>query len=387
MEIFANQPLRSNPHIAVFSSTKIGNFVAITPLLRGLKEKYPHCTLDFFGSEITKDLEIYSPHIDWRFSLYTQRSDFLESLTQAVRDRRQVAGDYDLAINCDEYSEINLVTITALRPKYIVGGALSMDFRLKLDTRHDPVQKILGDSDWNSREFLQRHREILQSNYIAEIFCRMAYVETDFFKLELPIQSPRFPVPDILMSVTATRPAKMWLAAYWRQVIQWCEGRSLTVGLVGNSPKIQKELYHSGNLEEELLSQTALVDLRGKTSLVELAGAFRQAKACLTLDSGPLHMATAVGCPTVAIFGNDENGDGASPFRLWAPRQPHVRFALSQFKCQLCEKNRFKNSSCLLENHPCMTFLSPEKVIDCLKTILSDRSAIAGGIQHSQSAS
>ena len=152
MEIFANQPLRSNPHIAIFSSTKIGNFVAITPLLRGLKEKYPHCTLDFFGSEITKDLEIYCPHIDWRFSLYSQRSDFLESLTQAVRDRRQVAGDYDLAINCDEYSEINLVTITALRPKYIVGGALSVDFRLKLDTRHDPVQKILGDSDWNSSQ-------------------------------------------------------------------------------------------------------------------------------------------------------------------------------------------------------------------------------------------
>ena len=372
MEIFSNQPLRPNPHLAIFSSTKVGNFVVITPLLRGLKEKYPHCTLDFFGSEITQDFEAHCPHIDWRFSLYTNHPDFLENLATAVRQRREVAGPYDLAINCDEFSEINLVLITAIRPTYFAGGALSPDFRLKLDTRHDPVQKILADSDWNSPAFLERHQEILKSNYIGEIFCRIAYVETDFFQLELPSQPPNFPVPDVLISVTATRPAKMWPVGYWQQVIEWCEGQGLTVGLVGNSPKIQQALYYAGSVEEELLAQTALIDLRGKTSLVELAGAFRQAKACLSLDSGPLHIAAAVGCPTVAIFGNDVNGDGASPIRLWAPRQPHVKIALSEFNCTVCEEHRFKNKSCLVENHPCMTHLWPQPALALLKGLLGD---------------
>ena len=58
MELFCDQPLRKQPHIAVFSSSKVGNFVVITPLLRGLKAKYPDCTLDFFGSDITEDFEI-----------------------------------------------------------------------------------------------------------------------------------------------------------------------------------------------------------------------------------------------------------------------------------------------------------------------------------------
>ncbi len=370
MEIFSNQQLPTNPHIVVFSSTKVGNFVVITPLLRGLKQKYPDCTLDFFGSEITKGFETHCPYIDWRFSLYTKRADFLDNLAEAIHQRRQIAGDYDLAINCDEFSEINLVLMSAIRPCYFAGGSLSPDFRLKLDTSNDPVQKILADSDWNSPAFVKRHQKIINSNYIGEIFCRIAYVKTDFFHLELPSHPPNFSIPDILINVTATRPAKMWPVNYWKQVIRWCEQQDLTVGLVGNSPKIQQTLYNAGSVEDELLRETNLIDLRGQTSLDELAGALSQVKACIVVDSGPLHIAAAVGCPTIAIFGNDADGDGASPIRLWAPRQSHVKIPVSQFKCTICEENRFKNNDCLVQNHPCMNHLPPQTVLNDLKELL-----------------
>jgi heptosyltransferase III len=368
MKIFSNQALGLNPHIAVFSSNKVGNFVVTTPLLRGIKEKYPHCTLDFFGSEITKDFEINSLYIDWRFSLYNNNPDFLESLAQSISQRFEVAGLYDLAINCDEYSEINLVAVTAIRPIYVVGVALLPDFSLKLDYSSDPVQKILGDRDWNDTAFVQRHQEVIESNYISEIFCRIAYIETDFFKLEVPSKPPPFPVPDVLISITATRPAKMWTVGYWKQVVQWCEERGITVGLVGT---IDQPLYYSNNAEENLLKETSLIDLRGKTSLTELAGALSGTRACLTLDTGTLHIAAAVGCPTVAILGNDLDGDGASPTRLWIPRQPHVKLALTDFKCTVCQDHLFKNKFCLVENHPCMLYLSPGKVISYLQEILA----------------
>lgn len=370
LQIFSNQPLRPRPHIAIFSSSKVGNFVVITPLLRGLKEKYPDCTLDFFGSKITQDFETYSPYIDWRFSIYNDHPEFLEEFTKAVGERRQIAGAYDLAINCDEFSEINLVMVTALRPKYIAGAGLSPDFGKRLDTSKDPVQRILQDKDWDSPDFLKRHSTILKTNYIGEIFARIAYVETDFFKLELPSKKPSFAVPDILIHVTATRPAKMWSVSYWKQVIEWCNEQGFTIGLVGSKPNIQKELYNSADIEQELLETTPLIDLRGKTSLVELAGAFKQAKACISTDTGPLHIAAAVDCPTVAIFGNDTDGDGASPIRLWAPRQPHVKLAFSSFKCTLCKENRYKNKNCLITDHPCMTSLLPQEVIENLGKLL-----------------
>ncbi len=285
MHIFDNQSLRANPHLAVFSSSKVGNFVVVTPLLRGLKEKYPGCTLDFFGSETTKDFETHCPDIDWRFSIYTERQDFLLALAQAVQQRQDIAGTYDLAINCDGFSEINLVTITAIRPTYVAGVALSLDFREKLNSQTNRIHNILQDKDWNSQEFLQRHQPIIKSNYISEIFCRVAYVETDFYQLELPSQAPNFQVPDILIHATATRPAKMWLPEYWQKLIQWCSSEGLTVGLVGSSPNIQQTIYNAGDTEEYLLRTTNIIDLRGKTSLIQLAGAFRQAKACISVDS------------------------------------------------------------------------------------------------------
>ena len=372
MELFCDQPLRKQPHIAVFSSSKVGNFVVITPLLRGLKAKYPDCTLDFFGSDITEDFESHCPYIDWRFSLYSDRLEFLEELAANIRQRRQQAGDYDLAINCDEFSEINLVVVTAIRPQYISGAGLSADFGRKLDTKADPMQAMLKDDDWNSPAFLERHQSRLSSNYISEIFCRIAYVDTDYFRLEVPSQPPDFEVPDLLIHVTATRSAKQWPLDYWLEVLRWCEERNLSVGLLGSRPELQQTLYHGDRLEDELLSQRSLVDLRGRTSLTQLAGALAQAKLCITLDTGPLHIATAVQCPTIAIFGNDqETLSGASPVRLWAPKQEHVKLALSNFSCTVCEENQFRNRDCLLESHACMEQIKPSQVIQLMREFLN----------------
>jgi ADP-heptose:LPS heptosyltransferase len=373
MERFSNQPLRPQPHLAVFSSSKVGNFVVTIPLLRGLKEKYPGCTLDFFGSEITADFEQHCPYIDAHFPLHTRRADFLMALSKHVNDQIAQFGPYDLAINCDEFSELNLVAVTALRPQYLAGGGLTIDFRRKLDSGSDPVQRMLADDQWNSLAFLERHRDLLTSNYIGEIFCRLAYVETDFLQLELPAEDPGFEVPDVLVHITTTRRAKMWGSQGWLELIHWCQTQGLSVGLVGSAPAKQQELYHSDGTEDDLLAQTQMIDLRGKTSLIQLAGAFQRAKACVSVDAGPLHIAAAVGCPTVGLFGNDADGVGASPLHLWAPRLPHVRIPRSEFRCDVCWEQRFKNETCLVEGHPCMAHLQTHVVIEALSWALNVR--------------
>jgi ADP-heptose:LPS heptosyltransferase len=158
---------------------------------------------------------------------------------------------------------------------------------------------------------------------------------------------------------------------YWRKVIDWCEHHGLSVGLVGSAPKLQQELYHGHDLESGLLRDTSMMDLRGRTSPIELAGAMKRARACVSVDAGPLHVAAAVGCPTVAVFGNDEDGDGASPIHLWAPRMDHVRIMRSTHKCTLCADNRFKNEDCLVDGHPCMQHLQPHAVIESLQELLN----------------
>src|SRR5215213_210524 len=179
MQRFTNQPLGARPHLAVFGSDKVGNFVLTTPLLRGLKEKYPRATLDFFGGETTCDLEAGCPYVDARFSLYGERPEYLGELNAFVATRRAAAGDYDLAINCDEFSELNLVVVAAVAPRYLVGASLAPDFRRKLPPGDDIRDQMLRDRDWNSPAFLDRYSEILASNYLAEIFCTIAFFFND----------------------------------------------------------------------------------------------------------------------------------------------------------------------------------------------------------------
>jgi len=370
MQRFTDQPLGARPHLAVFGSDKVGNFVLTTPLLRGLKEKYSGATLDFFGGETTADLESGCPYVDARFSLYGERPEYLGELHAFVAARRATAGDYDLAINCDEFSELNLVVVAAVAPRYLVGASLAPDFRRKLPPGDDIRDRMLRDRDWNSRAFLDRYSELLRSNYLAEIFCAIAYVATDFYRTEVASAPPPFDVPDVLLHMTTTRSAKQWLPEYWRAVIDWCGARALSVGLIGGKPQIERERYHAGDWEEQLLQTTPLIDLRGETALPQLAGVFAQARAAVVVDAGPMHIAAAVGCPTVCIFGNDADGDGASPINLWAPRAPNAYIVRTPAKCTACVENRFGNEACVVEGHPCMRELRPERVIAALERAL-----------------
>ena len=101
------------------------------------------------------------------------------------------------------------------------------------------------------------------------------------------------------------------------------------------------ESYNAGDDEDSLVDSTDLIDLRGKTSLIQLAGACKRAKAVVSVDAGPLHIAAAVGAPTLGIVGNDLKGIGASPARLWMPRCDNFDRTISTVTCSQCADNRF----------------------------------------------
>ena len=97
----------------------------------------------------------------------------------------------------------------------------------------------------------------------------------------------------------------MWPFRYWRSVLDEVRCRGWSVGLVGSPPAAQRDSYNAGEDEDALIDSTDLIDLRGKTSLIQLAGACQKARAVVSVDAGPLHIAAAVGTPTLGIVGND----------------------------------------------------------------------------------
>ncbi|HSM06223.1 MAG TPA: glycosyltransferase family 9 protein [Longimicrobiales bacterium] len=372
MRRYAGEDLGPTPRIAVLGSSKLGNFIVTTPLLRGLKERFPEAVVDFYGSPVNRAFEAACPWIDWRTDIFPATPGRLGGIAAAVEAR--VGGDgYDLVVNCDGFNPWTTALAPLLSPRFVVGNALGPGLSDRLPTGDHPWQRILDEPDWTTPDFLQRYEGWLDSNYIGELFCRMAFVETDYTNVRLESVEPPFEVPDVLIHANATREAKLWPTEPWSAVLDWCGTTGLTVGLTGTSPKPGNEDDPGIRIEAALAAHPAVEDLRGRTSPIELAGAFRRARACVSVDSGPLHVAAAVGCPTVAIFGNDADAVGASPLLLWMPRGPHVRRTVSEAHCGECLARRFKNDACVLSEHLCMDGVTAGQVIGLLQEALAAR--------------
>ena len=369
LQRYGGEALPDSPHIVVLGSCKVGNFVVSTPVLKGLKARFPGAVVGFIGSEITADFEAALPTIDWRLSWDDPAPGAGLALQQALSARIDHHGPVALALNLDGFNPVTCTLVPWLNPTYVAGGSLSDNLRRSLPWGEEFQQRFLADPDWDSSAFQARYQGVFSSNYIAELFCHLAYVSaySDPAAISLPSAEPPFVVPDLLIHCTTARSAKLWPFESWRQVLQHCGERGWTVGLVGSPPAAQKEAYNAGDGEEQLLASTALIDLRGRTSLIQLAGACAKAKAVISVDAGPLHIAAAVGTPTLAIVGNDQNSVGASPLRLWLPRCPNVSRTISTVSCSACADNRFRNDDCLVEGHPCMAGVEPEQVIDWLE--------------------
>lgn len=126
----------------------------------------------------------------------------------------------------------------------------------------------------------------------------------------------------------------------------------------------QAQIVFSGEPDEDPIVQEILGRMRspahsavGLTTVRQVAVLMQRAQAVLTNDSASLHLASAVGVPTAALFGPTD----AVKYGPTAPRHALLRRPLFCAPCEtaLC---RF--------NHECMRFLSAEEVYQAVRHLL-----------------
>jgi lipopolysaccharide heptosyltransferase I len=87
-----------------------------------------------------------------------------------------------------------------------------------------------------------------------------------------------------------------------------------------------------------------IIDLCGKTDLKGLTALIAGAKAVLSNDSGPLHIAAALNIPTVAIFG-PTNPEKTGPYGWQKKKNLHV--VRSDVPCSPCRRKNCKDITCM----------------------------------------
>ena len=106
------------------------------------------------------------------------------------------------------------------------------------------------------------------------------------------------------------------------------------------------------------LGGAKVTDLSGKTTLRDLIGIFSRARLGIGPDSGPMHIAAAVGTPVISLWG------ATSPIRS-APWGSEDLVLYGSAACSPCYTR-----DCKIQR-ACMQRITPEQVLDKARHVLN----------------
>jgi len=114
----------------------------------------------------------------------------------------------------------------------------------------------------------------------------------------------------VIIHPGSARVEKYWLPKRWAEVIDDCVARrGFTCILTGGQSTIERE--HIAEIKSFV--REPVIDLSGKLDLLTLTALIERARILLTVDSAPMHLASAVQTAQVVLFGP------TNPFH-WRPR-------------------------------------------------------------------
>ncbi|HEY5897123.1 MAG TPA: putative lipopolysaccharide heptosyltransferase III [Burkholderiales bacterium] len=113
---------------------------------------------------------------------------------------------------------------------------------------------------------------------------------------------------------------------------------------------------------DEIIARTTSkpVNLAGKLSLKELGALTARARLFIGVDSMPMHLAAAMGTPTVALFGPSSENE-------WAPWSVEQRIVTSTHSCRPCRVDGCGGSKI----SECLTFLPIDAVHAAARELLT----------------
>ncbi|HQU42713.1 MAG TPA: glycosyltransferase family 9 protein [Pirellulales bacterium] len=185
--------------------------------------------------------------------------------------------------------------------------------------------------------------------------------------------------PLIVLHVGAGTAAKRWPVTHWREllgrVIVEYGARIVLVG--GRSDRAIARQILDGK------PWPGVSDWTGQLSVVETAALIEQAELMIGADSGPAHLAAAVGTPAIVLF------SGTNRVRQWRPWGHRVIVVKHSVACSPCHLQRcplIGPSACGASGlrsplapqaeppssagHPCMSGIAPETVMVRVRLVL-----------------
>ena len=161
--------------------------------------------------------------------------------------------------------------------------------------------------------------------------------------------------------VSGGRENKQWPEARFREVAErLVRDRGAAIVLTGGpGDRAQVDSVRSA------LPPDRTLDLSEGADLVTVAAIVQQLDLFVTGDTGPMHLAHAVGTPIVAIF-------GPSDPKRYAPRGVHDVVVRIDLPCSPCNRIRLPPARCVGHTPDCLAGIGAAQVLAAIDDVLRD---------------
>ncbi|RKY38543.1 MAG: hypothetical protein DRP75_04300 [Candidatus Omnitrophota bacterium] len=333
--------------IVVFRTDRLGDVLLSIPAIRALSERFPSSKISVVLQPSYTSLLEGSSEVD---EIIPYRKTFKENLDLILKLRRE---RYDLAVILNPKKRTHIIAFLSGIP-YRVGYRRKWGFLLNYKIEDKKYEGKKHEIEYN----LDIVRSLGADTKDKSLRIKIKEEDErfiDFLLRESKIEKKRL----VAMHPTSSCPSKRWPIERFAEVGRRLESICPQVQIVLIGGEEEKELREK---IERLFSPFAL-NLIGKLHLGQLSALFKRCSLLISTDSGPVHLATAVGLGCVVIFGR--NLPGLSPVR-WGPRGEKDLVLHHPPDCQPCLAHRCK------KNFECLKRVSVEEVVRAVSAKLRD---------------
>ena len=158
-------------------------------------------------------------------------------------------------------------------------------------------------------------------------------------------------------------PASVWTTK------QWPEARWVELGRLLKAADFARPVVLIGGPGDRDLLERIAEGIGGasiaRTSILGTAALLKGAAALVANDSGPVHIASSVGCPTVALFLSTVPAFG------FGPRAPGSVVVEEELACRPCGVHG--HTACPLGHFECATRIAPARVAAAVEAVVATR--------------
>jgi lipopolysaccharide heptosyltransferase II len=356
METMKKLELTGKERFLVVRTDRVGDVVLSTPVLEEIKSRFPHSHLAMLVSSYAADVVKNNPHLD--DVIIDDCDDKHKGMRGMLKLAKEIRNkDFDVSILLRPTFRLALMLFGA-GIRYRIGTGFRfygvffnrrVYLHRKMNLRHEAEYNLdlLGPLGIESRKippriYLQPEEEL----FAQRIWDRFGITPQD----------------TVVVIHQGSGRSALNLSAK-----SFARAADLLVD------RINAKVIYTGREEEKCLvdfiksrMKHEVFDLCGRTDLRELAAVMKRSDVVISNSTGPMHLAVAVGTPTVAIFCPIF---AAGPIR-WGPYGEGHEVVLPPVP--VCEKCKPQNCP----HYDCMEKIKPEQIVSKALSLLMRKTGL-----------